>query len=649
MCGIFGCFLTGPTEDRTSVASRMKIARDLLSHRGPDGDGVEIESTDQGVIALGHTRLAIIDLSSAASQPMSSPDGRFTIIFNGEIYNFEQLRDELRSLGHRFESNSDTEVLLACWAQWAESCLRRLIGMFSFALFDRRRQRLFLVRDAFGIKPLFYSETQDGITFASELSSLSECGGFRSAINTQRAYEYLVAGAQDDGDQTFIEGVQRVRAAQVVCINTGEVPKGMSRLERVRWWSPSIRTSCRWSERRAAAHLQELFLESVRLHLRSDVPVCVALSGGIDSSAIACAARLVAPGTELHSFSFVATGEAVSEEPWIDLVNDHIGAVSHKVRIAPSDLDRDFGRFIACQGEPVGSPSVYAQWRVFQEVRAAGFKVALEGQGGDELLGGYFGYPGQYMRSLLERGSVRGLVQFASNYASMNPGTRSSPWRALVGQLLPDVAHRIGCDLTGRSAAPEWIRGRVLRDRSLRFGLPRFPTQWSNWGRRVSEVLRLSLGDYGLSHLLRYGDRNAMAWSVENRTPFLTIPLAEFMLSLPERYLISSQGQTKSLFRMAMRGIVPDAVLDRRDKVGFEAPTRSWMRAPALRELAIEVGAPRASEELIDYRAVSRFVQCQVNGPNETSWQTWRLLNLVAWARRLELPRSQSTDEAKVC
>jgi asparagine synthase (glutamine-hydrolysing) len=627
----------------------MKIARELLSHRGPDGDGVEIESTDQGVIALGHTRLAIIDLSSAASQPMSSPDGRFTITFNGEIYNFEQLRDELRSLGHRFESNSDTEVLLACWAQWEESCLRRLIGMFSFALFDRRQQRLFLVRDAFGIKPLYFHETRDGIIFASELSSLSECGGFASVINTQRAYEYLVAGTQDDGDLTFVAEVQRVRAAHLVRINTGEVPKGMSRLERVRWWSPSIRASCRWSERQAAAHLRDLFLESVRLHLRSDVPVCVALSGGLDSSAIACAARLIAPSTELHSFSFVASGETVSEEPWIDLVNDHIGAVPHKVRIASGDLDRDFEKFIACQGEPVGSPSVYAQWRVFQAVRGAGFKVALEGQGGDELLGGYFGYPGQYMRSLLERGDFRGLVRFASNYPTMNPGTRSSPWRALVGQLLPNVAHRIGCNLTGRSAAPEWIRGRGLRDRSLRFGLPRFATHWSNWGRRVSEVLRLSLGDYGLSHLLRYGDRNAMAWSVENRTPFLTIPLAEFMLSLPEQYLISSQGQTKSLFRIAMRGIVPDAVLDRRDKVGFEAPTRSWMRAPALREFAIEGGAPRAIDELIDFRAVSRIVQSQVNSSSETSWQTWRLLNLVSWARRLELPRSTSSVEARVC
>jgi len=432
MCGIYGCVFSAPTEDCIGIARRMAAVRTWLAHRGPDDDGAECEPTGCGIIALGHTRLAIIDLSSSGKQPMRSADGRYTIVFNGEIYNFEQLRDELRGFGHRFISNSDTEVLLACWAQWGESCLRRLIGMFAFAILDRKEERLSLVRDAFGIKPLYYCETPDQIAFASEPMALLKYRGLAPVISHQRAYEYLVAGVQDDGDTTFIDGVRRVLAAHLVRVNLGRAASGDGRIVRARWWYPSIEQGCDLPAPQAAERLRELFLESVGFHLRSDVPVCIALSGGIDSSSIACAARLIAPNAELHTVSFVASESAISEESWIDAVNRHLGATSHKVRIAPADLDRDFRRFIDAQGEPVGSPSVYAQWRVFEEVRAAGFKVALEGQGGDELLGGYVGYPGQYMRSCVERADFGTLLRFARNFpkriqvAGRGRGGRSS-------------------------------------------------------------------------------------------------------------------------------------------------------------------------------------------------------------------------------
>jgi len=188
----------------------------------------------------------------------------------------------------------------------------------------------------------------------------------------------------------------------------------------------------------------------------------------------------------------------------------------------------------------------------------------------------------------------------------------------------------------GRDAKPKWMTMGSTEGRQLKIGIPRHPTEWSNRGRRVSETLRHELGCAGLSQLLRYGDRNSMSWSVENRTPFLTIPLAEFMLSLPEHYLVSPDGQTKWLFRAAIRGIVPDAILDRRDKVGFVSPTRSWMRAPALRECSADATVPHALQGFVDYRAVSELVRREVEMPTEVSWQTWRLLNLVSWVRLLE-------------
>lgn len=636
MCGIFGCVIDATNADHSFVDQRMAAARADLAHRGPDDSGFEIELTEGGIVALGHTRLAIIDLSSSGRQPMHSADGRYSIVFNGEIYNFKELRAELRSLGHLFRTNSDTEVLLACWAQWGEACLHRLIGMFAFAVLDRTEQQLSLVRDAFGIKPLYYREVGGELAFASEISALLRDVEISEEIDQQRAYEYLIAGVQDEGGGTFIRGVHRVLAAHVLRVSLRRTASRCARVKQSRWWHPSIAESCRLSIRHAADRLRDLFLESVHLHLRSDVPVCVALSGGIDSSAIVCAARVVAPDADLHSFSFVPCEAWLSEEPWIDAVNRHACAVPHKVRIAADDLDRDYSDFIDCQGEPVGGPSVYAQWRVFQQIRAEGFKVALEGQGGDELLGGYVGYPGQYMRSCLERGRLSAMWRFARNYAIENPSSRSSPWRALIGQLLPNAVHRIGCELTGREAIPAWLAAGARSGRVVSVGVPRIPTTWRNRGRRVSETLRHQLGSASLSHLLRYGDRNAMHWSVENRTPFLTIPLAEFMLSLPESYLVSPDGQTKHLFRAAMRGIVPDEVLDRRDKVGFEAPTRAWIRRPALREISSEAADPPALRALVDYAAISKLISRQMDEPPEVSRQTWRLLNLVSWARRLD-------------
>jgi asparagine synthase (glutamine-hydrolysing) len=621
MCGILGGFWR---DDPGTLEARFSSCLGDLRHRGPDDSGLWSRQVAGGGIALGHTRLSIIDLTEGGHQPMSSRDGRFTLVFNGEIYNYRELRRELAAAGHAFSTDSDTEVLLAAWAAWGKACLRRLIGMFAFAIYDRDEKTLVCARDAFGVKPLFFARKPGRFLFASELPALLKLRGEKAALNRQRAYDYLVSGVHDQERDTFVDGIFHVPAAHLARVSF-EDPGAVS-IER--WWAPSI-TEKPMGFHEAAEALRALFLDSVRLHLRSDVPVGAALSGGVDSSALVCAMRHLEPDMPIHTFSFIATDERISEEKWVDIVNARVGALAHKIRVGPEDLPRDLADLIAAQGEPFGSTNIYAQYRVFREAAAHGIKVVLEGQGADELLAGYEGYGGQRMRSLLESGEVLGMRRFARNWRQWPGREGKSAWKALAGQLLPDALYAAGMRFAGIERIPAWMDADAFAAEGIK-PVPNRPQRSApGRGRRVMEVLAHSLSTDTLPTLLRYGDRNAMRFSIENRVPFLTIPLAEFLLGLPEQHLISEAGETKSVFRAAMRGIVPDEILDRRDKIGFETPMRSWMEsfAPSIREnlraTRFRFLKPAVMEESFDeaLRGIG------------WSWRVWRMVNLAWWSR----------------
>lgn len=589
MCSIFGWIPAKGQSSRDPVQTTRSLLTSLR-HRGPNDSGflifpaanlsrpaAEPATGMPFALLLGQTRLSIIDLSSGGHQPMRSADGRHTLIYNGEIYNYRELRRELEAMGRVFRTETDTEVLLQALIVWGVEVLPRLTGMFTFALFDARRRSLFCARDCFGIKPFYWYSGETGFCFASEIPALLEFPAIPRRVNPASVYQYLCYGQYDMGAVTMLEGVFALPPAHYMEISL-DAPESV---EPKRWWKPDIADTCSLSFEDAASCLRELFLDSVRLHLRSDVPLGVALSGGIDSSAVTCAVRHLEPDTDLHTFSFIAAGTDVSEEHWATLVAEKTRAIRHIVTVEPAGLTADLDSLLVAQGEPFGSTSIYAQYRVFQLARECGITVTLDGQGADELLAGYQGYPGPRMAGLLQCGHPLRAIKNFHAYRQW-PG-RSSPYlvQHIVRELVPAWLTPLALRCVRRSNAPGVLDTRALRERNVRLLRAEPRGQLYPRGSLLKRTLATQLVWNGLPQLLRHGDRNSMAHSIESRVPFLTRKMAAFCLSLPEHYLVDDQGCSKSVFRRAMRGIVPDAILDRRDKIGFATPERQWLETLA--------------------------------------------------------------------
>lgn len=645
MCGVAGAVATARIDSR-----RLESALRGMKHRGPDGAGCliatrdpraaltrELRSVEPGEVALLHRRLAILDLSPSGAQPMLSADGRFAVVYNGEIYNYLELRVELERLGCRFVSQSDTEVLVAAYEKWGADALRRFVGMFAFAMLDRERRTLFLARDFFGIKPLFYATGPTGFFFASEPNAILGLGAVQCQADAQRVYDYLRWGITDHCEATMFSGILQLPAAHYALVSLDRVQD----ISVTRYWDVSCENQLDISFAEATAKLRDLFLASIDLHLRSDVPVGAALSGGIDSSSIVGAMRGKAGGSlELHSFTHVSNGGGVSEERWADLVGTAAGATMHKVAPSPAELEADMEGLVRAQGEPVGSSSAYASYRVFQLARQAGLKVLLDGQGADELFGGYHYHLAARVASLLTSGrlgSAALLLRNASRLPAENasiPGGAAGPLVASsLAFMLPPGLQDLARKCIGKETMPAWLDGkwfdlRGTARRSMNFTVP---------GRiEFRKVLRATLVG-SLPALLRYEDRNSMAASIESRVPFLTPALAEFAMALPDNYLVGLDGTSKSVLRAAMQGLVPDVVLARRDKIGFSTPEKTWLHA--LRpwvdrtlnsELATTIGAFHRQGLLREWRGIR-------GGQRPMGVWVWRWCNLIEWARVFEV------------
>ena len=555
---------------------------------------------------------------------MSTPDGRYHLAFNGEIYNYVELREELASKGHRFVSTSDTEVLLSAIVEWGDAALLRLIGMFAFALLDTDRREVTLARDPFGIKPLFVSSSGDRLAFASEIPALLRFSERRATVDPQSIYDYLRHGLVDHGTASFFAGIEHIPPGHV-----GRCPVDDPRAFRIRpYWEPPADEPRRVAFPDAVASVRDAFLQNVSLHLRSDVPVGVALSGGVDSSAIACAIRHIGgPSVELLTFSYLAGERELDEEPWIDEVAEIAGAHQHKVRASAAELVDDLEELIRVQGEPFGSTSIYAQYRVFGLARDAGVKVMLDGQGADELLAGYRPYLGSRVASLVRDGRLGEAARLLRATSSLPDGR--APWKTAargVAALVPERAATLARRRLTAATSPAWLHQGWFTDRGVA------PSGGRGAPRRLSAALRDAVRHTSLPSLLRYEDRNSMAHSIESRVPFLTADFAELVLTLPEEHVLASDATSKAVFRAAMRGIVPDAVLDRRDKIGFATPEAAWLRSVRPWVDGVLASETAARLPFLDLASVRGTASRMLDGSVPFNWTLWRWINVIRWA-----------------
>jgi asparagine synthase (glutamine-hydrolysing) len=642
MCGILGLLSLKPL---TLHAAQLATALTALRHRGPDDEGYLLfdslrgstlalsgSETAPGVElpalagidlagfngAFGHRRLSIIDLSAAGHQPMGTTDGRCWITYNGEIYNYLELRHELESLGARFRTESDTEVLVQAYRHWGVAMLRRLVGMFAFAILDLECRTLLLARDHFGIKPLYLVQRPDGLAFASELKALLALPGVSRRGNPFRAYQFLRYGERDAEPETMFADVRCLPAAHYLKLDLESMRTDGPR----RFWELNTRFNRDITASEAAVEVRRLFEESVRLHLRSDVPVGSCLSGGLDSTAIVMQAkRELGTGQSVHCFSFIGDDPLMCEEPYVDLVQ---GTIPHKVRPRADDIIRDVRELVLAQELPFESLSIYAQFRVFKLAHAAGMKVMLDGQGSDEIFGGYYTFIGAKITSLLAQLRFSAARQVLAAAPQNVRELRGRMLATAAGRLVPTGLQPLLAHALGEPEFPPWLRrdwfaARGVKPRLRRHGRGRDA---------LKQELKLSIEHLTLPALLRYEDANSMHFSIESRVPFCTPALAEFALSLPESYLVSDTGETKSVFRAAVADLVPQEILAR-EKVGFSVPERAWLQQ--LGGWLAE--APLGELPFLDRGAAEREMAAALRSKDRWPPHVWRMVNMALWAK----------------
>jgi asparagine synthase (glutamine-hydrolysing) len=620
MCGIIGSYYIS-SDSKKDI--RLKKSLDSLRHRGPDNIGLEHFELSNSFLSLGHLRLSIIDLSEAGHQPMFSKDEKHIIVFNGEIYNYLELRKELEIFGYKFSTDTDTEVLLNAWIEWGVACLNKLVGMFAFVVFDKEQKKLFCARDAFGIKPFYYSLENNEFNFASEINALVKLLPEIPKINRQTSFNYLFHSVYDKDEFSFYMGIKQLMPGHFIVFNLDE-GSFCNKYECKKWWWPKINVRKDLTFDQAAEKLRELFLKSIELHLRSDVPLGAALSGGIDSSAVVCSIRYLYPNLPIHTFTYSAEGSSINEEHWADIVNDFVRAVPHKIKVLPEELIDDIDSLIIAQGEPFSTLSIYAQNRVFKEAKKNGITVVLDGQGADEMLGGYTGYPSQVLAEYFKKGDVKGFFTFLNNHSIRFRINRMGVLKSFVGFLLPE---RIKSSLRFLNSQKSVLFRHKMSLKNLKSSQFNDDKD-SNW-RELAKELRSDLTSGRINRLLRYEDRNSMWYSIESRVPFLTIEIAEFLLSMPTEFLVSETGETKKLFRAAMRGIVPNEILDRKDKIGFETPERSLLFAawPKLKESLDFSVMP----DFINPNGIVEFIENSLKSDKDYDDMVWRIILFCKW------------------
>jgi len=628
MCGIAGIFAPGGFDPQTLMAMTH-----LVAYRGPDGYGFAYAGTgadaraeiihnenrlpnvSRPVLGLGTRRLSILDVSSLGNMPMQTPDGGYVITFNGEVYNYREIRAELQALGHRFQTGTDTEVILHAYQEWKEDCLARFNGMWSFGIWDRARQKLFCARDRFGVKPFYHAVVNDRFYFGSEIKQILSASGMARRANPRTVFNFLERGLTDYSAETLFEGVLQLPGGHCLTLDLADPFSFVVR----RYWDLNLEPEPESRDQQAIEKFRELFANAVTLRLRSDVPVGACLSGGLDSSSIVCEAKRVAPATQLHTFSACFEQNALDEREFISAVVTATEGAGHPTFPHAESFWQTVRLMLYHQDEPVGSTNVFAQWCVMAGARQQGVPVVLGGQGGDESLCGYQKYRYFYFWQLLRKGDPR---LFRESLLWARNGTQSY-WNLSDASRYFPTALRRSFSLVERVCTAEFRREAPPVEPSL------------GAGGNIAERQKMDLVYASLPALLHYEDRNSMAHSVESRLPFLDYKLAEFAVNCAPSLKLRD-GWSKWILREALEGTLPEKVRLRKTKLGFDTPEAEWMRqgmtnghrdvweAPTLRMKRFLSPQKLANESRRFLRAESG---CLRPGP------MFRVLCLEMWAR----------------
>jgi asparagine synthase (glutamine-hydrolysing) len=572
MCAIYG--FIGFKDDKL-----LKKMGRSLAHRGPDDHGYY----QNDKINLGYCRLSIIDVKKSF-QPLYNEDNSIVLLFNGEIYNFQELRGKLTK--HKFTTDGDGETIIHWYEEHGLEGLKKLNGMFAISLYDIKKQKIYLIRDHFGIKPLYY--TSKPFMYASEIKAILK--KIKAIPNDKVIEKYLLTRAHDDTEETFFEGIKRVPSG---CYLEYDLKTGKHKIER--FWSLS--GFHLYKDENPVGRFRKLFLDSVRLRLVSEVPVGTALSGGLDSSAIVC----VVP--KLKTFSAVFPDQINNEEAYVDEVVRSTGVQAFKVYPKVEEFWQDIEKLISFQDEPMISTGPYAQWKVMERAKKEGIKVIIDGQGADEMLAGYIPYHFVYFRELLTQKKYFKLIKEIIFSAD------------LIWPLVRDK-----------------LKSRVSLKELFTFTCSGGSDPVALQGLTLSKRLEKDLFETSLPSLLRYEDHNSMAFSIESRVPFLDYRLVEFIFSLPSNFKIRN-GWNKWIIRQALKGILPKKIVERRWKVGFSTPEVAWLRESKDEILKILTSKSFLSRPYFNHAKIRTVFEDFLRGKNDESMLFWRIINLELWLR----------------
>ena len=620
MCGIGGFY--GIDADK-KLLNRMN---ELMAHRGPDGCGTFVA----GSAGLAHRRLVIID-KKGGDQPMRSRDGRYVVVLNGEIYNYIELRDELRLLGYEFETNSDTEVVLAAYVQWGEECLDRFNGMWGLAIYDSEKDELILSRDHFGIKPVYWARAGKGVVFCSELTPIVESGLIEKAPNDRIIYRYLNFRVHDDGRETFFAGAERLLPGELMRVSS----KGVKVKVYTTLYDDLKKLARKGSryDRKAKREYRERLEAAIRLRLRSDVPVGTSLSGGLDSSAVAVlVSRLMeqekgataSVGGEQNVFSAIFPGSANDEEKYVNAAVEACGeAVKvHKVKPKADEFKVDLLEFLRTQEEPTISTGPYAQYEVMREA-SKHVTVLLDGQGADETMAGYLPYYFVYLRQLRSEN----VWHFLGESLSSLDVLAKFGWMQLKGKFKKKMSMRALLD--GEFAGE--------------YRSEKFTTVQNNLKLRLMDDLFKN----SIPALLRYEDRNTMHFGLEGRVPFLDKDLVSFVFSLEDEAIIK-RGWNKRILRDSLTGVLPEMIRLRRNKIGFTTPEHEWFMRLKNFFYGVFMSEEFKGRKYFDQTAVVEAFEGFVSGKNTLGSMTfWRMACVELWLRQyFDAPKPEPKHKA---